>query len=144
MPTEEQIKQIEEYLYRLHIRRRKDGKIVSDHDWVPFKPQIQEAVLCAKCNNTLTRLLGGHYTYVYASGKGRVRELAIDACERMMLVGKTIEEIAEELDMTPRQVGNLSVKIEKKRKDWEKVKDIEIPKKKYPRGCDLFSKLNIK
>ncbi len=134
MPTEEQIKQIEEYLYRLHVRRKKDGKIDYNHDWVPFKPQIQEAVLCAKCNNILTRLLGGHYTYIYASGKGRVRELTIDACERMMLLGLTIEKIAEELDMTPRQVGNLVTKIEKRRREWEKVKDIEIKKKKYSRG----------
>lgn len=135
MPTEEQIKQIEDYLYRLHFRRKKkDGKIIKDHDWVPFKPQIQETVLCAKCNATLTRLLGGHYTYIYASGKGRERELAIDACERMMLTGKTIEEIAEELDVTPRQIGNLVIKIEKRRRECDKIKNIEIKKKKYPFG----------
>ena len=135
MPTEEQIKQIEEYLYRLHFRRKKkDGTIYKGHDWVPFKPQIQEAVLCAKCNITLTRLLGGHYTYIYSSGKHRNTELAIDACERMMLIGKTIEEIAEELEMTPRQIGNLVIKIEKRRREWDKVKNIEIKKKKYSLG----------
>ncbi len=130
MPTEEQIKQMEEYLYKTHIRRKKDGKIDCMHDWVKFPPQIQEAMLCVKCNNIITRLLGGHYTYIYSNGKHRNRELAIDACEKLMLQGKSLEEIAEEVEMTPRQVANMATKIHKRKREWDKLKDLKI-KKKY-------------
>ncbi len=126
MPTEEQIKQIKTFLHKDHIRCGSKG-----HDWIKFLPHIQEALLCAKCNNILTDVLGGNYVYIYADSTQRTNNLATEACRKMILEGKSLEEIAKELGITQRQVGNLATKVYKRKKEEERVNKIELPKKKY-------------